>query len=98
MPYEEKSAYAAQAKLKGKNPTKKKVGFGMRYQEDPSAFPFKSPYKQMANIAAGAVAGNVMGVTGQNTRRYQDWNMPPNHPSRRRPRINPNMVGVIPGF
>ena len=23
----------------------KKVGFGMPYQENPSAFPFKSPYK-----------------------------------------------------
>ena len=96
MPYEEKSAYAAQAKLKGKNPTKKKVGFGMRYQEDPSTFPFKSPNKQWG--VPDAVAGNVMGVTGRNTRRYQDMSMPPNNPSRRGRGINPNMVGVIPGF
>ena len=27
------------------NPVYKKVGFGMPYQGNPSAFPFKSPYK-----------------------------------------------------
>ena len=57
MPYGEKSAYEAQAKLKGKSSIKKKVGFGMPYQGNHSAFPFKqSPIKQFEFDAAASVA------------------------------------------
>ena len=64
--------------------------YKMKYQGNPSAFPFKSPLKQWG---MGATA-SVMGIENQNTRRYQNWNMPGNHPSRRRRGINPNMAGV----
>tara|TARA_R110002110_G_scaffold340333_1_gene550502 strand:- start:253 stop:513 length:261 start_codon:yes stop_codon:yes gene_type:complete len=65
MPYGEKSAYEAQAKLKGKSSIKKKVGFGMPYQGNHSAFPFKqSPIKQFEFDAAASVAQ-------QNATKYQ---------------------------
>ena len=51
--------------IKKKNPIPKKVGFGMRYQGNPNAFPFKSPYKQLgwdwrSNVAQAENTGGVM--------------------------------------
>ena len=68
--------------------TRKSSTYKMKYSN--SAFPFKSPHKQWGMPILPA--GNVMGVTGQNTGRYQDWGMPSNHPSRRGRGINPNIV------